>query len=188
MPPWLDVSPGGHLVTTAVVCAASQTVTGAWPLTAAIAAGGFAIDVDHMVDYVIFERARALTPGAFLRHYVEGRARRAVLLLHSYELLALLGLMAWWTQAVVLLGYLVGALMHLALDLVFNGRLTPHSITAFYSFAYRAAHRFDARRLLGHPRLAPAGGFWTAFFRGGALATDATPHAARARTALSPLA
>ena len=77
MPPWLDVSPGGHLVTTAVVCAASQIVTGAWPLTAAIAAGGFVIDVDHMVDYVIFERARALTPGAFLRHYVEGRTRRA---------------------------------------------------------------------------------------------------------------
>src|SRR5437867_9350262 len=135
------MSPGGHLVTTAIACAGTTALTGSWAATAAVAAGGFFIDLDHVADYVLLERDRPLTPGAFLRHYVEGRTRRAVLLLHSYELFALLGLMAWWTQAVVLLGYLVGALMHLALDLVFNGRLTPHSITAFYSFAYRAAHR-----------------------------------------------
>jgi hypothetical protein len=180
------VSPGGHLITTAVACALTQSITGAWPLTAGVAAGGFLIDVDHVVDYVVFERAGRLTPGAFLRHYVEGRTRRVVLVLHSYEIVALLGLMAWWTQADVLLGYLAGALMHLALDLVFNGRLTPRSITAFYSFAYRASHRFDARRLLAHPRLAPAGAFWTAFFRGSALAPEATPHAGPIAPAPSP--
>ena len=93
------------------------------------------------MDYLLFERSRALTPGAFLRRYVEGRTRHLVLLLHSYELFALLGLVAWWTGAVPLLGYLMGALMHLALDVIFNGRLTPRSIVAFYSFVYRAAHR-----------------------------------------------
>jgi hypothetical protein len=173
------MSPGGHLATTAVACAASHALTGCWPLTAAIATGGFLIDVDHAVDYVLFERERALTPGAFLRHYVEGRTRRVVLLLHSYEVFALLGLAAWWTQSVPLLGYLVGALMHLALDVVFNGRLTPRSISAFYSFAYRAAHRFDADGLLGRRRFAPAGAFWPAFFRGSALAGGAPPRRTR---------
>jgi len=48
--------------------------------------------------------------------------------------------------------------------------VTPRSIVAFYSFAYRLAHRFDAdacsaRRL----RAAPAG-FWAAFFAGGRVA------------------
>jgi hypothetical protein len=161
------MSPGGHLVTTAVACAATVAATGSWPLAAAVAAGGFLIDVDHAVDYVLFEGARDLRPGAFLRYYVEGRVRRTVLVLHSYELFALLGALAWLTASPWLGGYLVGALMHLALDITFNGRLTPHSIVAFYSFGYRLAHRFDARTLLGDTQLHPAPAhFWSAFFVG----------------------
>jgi hypothetical protein len=141
--------------------------TGSWPLAAAVAAGGFLIDVDHAVDYVLFEGARDLRPGAFLRYYVEGRVRRTVLVLHSYELFALLGALAWLTASPWLGGYLVGALMHLALDITYNGRLTPHSIVAFYSFGYRLAHRFDARTLLGDTQLHPAPAhFWSAFFVG----------------------
>ena len=93
------MSPGGHLVTTAAACAATAYATGSAPLTAAVAAGGFLIDVDHAVDYVVFDGQRDLRPGAFLRHYVEGRVRYAVLVLHSYELFAVLGAIAWWTQA-----------------------------------------------------------------------------------------
>jgi hypothetical protein len=59
----------------------------------------------------------------------------------------------------------------LALDLTFNGEVTPRSIVAFYSFAYRLAHRFDARRLLGSVDFEPApAGFWAAFFAGGRVA------------------
>ena len=39
-----------------------------------------------------------------------------------------------------------GALTH---DIVFNADQTPRSISAFYSFGYRARHRFSARALLG---------------------------------------
>jgi hypothetical protein len=161
------MSPGGHLVTTAIACAGTAVLTGSWSATAAVAAGGFLIDIDHAVDYVLFERDRALTPDAFLRHYLEGRTRHAVLALHSYELFALLGLAAWWTGTLWLWAYLWGATLHLALDLTFNGEVTPRSIVAFYSFAYRLAHRFDAARLLGRLDVdaAPAG-FWAAFFVG----------------------
>ncbi|MBI4593829.1 MAG: hypothetical protein HY728_06390, partial [Candidatus Rokubacteria bacterium] len=59
-----------------------------------------------------------------------------------------------------------GALMHLALDVLFNGALTPNSIAAFYSFAYRGAHGFEAAALLGTaPRQTPPQ-FWRAFFVG----------------------
>ena len=69
------------------------------------------------------------------------------------------------------MAYLWGASLHLALDLTFNGEVTPNSIVAFYSFAYRFAHGFDARRLLGRVEFAPApAGFWAAFFRGGRVA------------------
>jgi hypothetical protein len=177
------VSPGGHLVTTAVACATTAAMTGDVALTAAVAAGGFLIDVDHAIDYVLFERQRDLRPGAFLRYYLEGRTRRLVLALHSYELFAALLLAAWWVQSPWLAGYLVGGLMHLGLDLLFNGELTPRSIVAFYSFAYRAAHRFSADALLGNAMTAPAPrGFWAAFFRGARpLVRSAMPGAALRR-------
>jgi hypothetical protein len=158
------MSPGGHLVTTAAACATTAYATGSLPLAAAVFAGGFLIDLDHAVDYVVFEKQRDLRPGAFLRYYVEGHIRRAVLVLHSYELLVVLGAIAWWTQSVLLSGYLVGALMHLGLDIVFNGRITPYSIAAFYSFGYRLAHRFDAHALLGIAEHPVSGSFWAMFF------------------------
>jgi hypothetical protein len=167
------MSPGGHLITTAVVCAASLASTGSLELTAAIAAGGFLIDLDHAVDYVLFERQRDLRPSAFMRYYLDGRIRRAVLVLHSYELFALLGLLAWWTDAQMLWGYLMGALLHLGLDVSFNGKYSPYSIAAFYSFGYRMAHGFRAAELLGRTtELRVPGQFWTAFFTGAVRVTD----------------
>jgi len=177
------VSPGGHLVTTVVACTTAAAITGDGVLTAAVAAGGFLIDVDHAVDYVVFERQRDLRPGAFLRYYLEGRTRRVVLALHSYELFALLAVAAWWSDATWLWGYLIGGLMHLTLDLIFNGELTPRSIVPFYSFIYRLSHRFDARAMLGHPQIAPPPRqFWAAFFQGArTVERDATADSTLAR-------
>ncbi len=167
------VSPGGHLVTTAVACAATATLSGSWPLTCGVAAGGFLIDLDHAVDYIVFEGQRDLRPGVFLRYYLAGRIRRAVLVLHSYEVFAVLGLAAWLgSGGHALGGYLAGGLMHLALDIRFNGEFTPRSILAFYSFAYRLRHRFDAAALLGRTDMAVPSGFWPAFFHG----ASAAPH------------
>jgi hypothetical protein len=180
------MSPGGHLVTTAAACAATAYVTGSWPVTAAVGAGGFLIDLDHVVDYIAFERQRDLRPGAFLRYYVEGHIRRVVLLLHSYELFAVLAALAWWFSLPLLSGYLVGALMHLALDIVFNGRITPYSIAAFYSFTYRLYHRFDAVALLGIVDRPAGRGFWPMFFSNGARLSDVPAPAPRRLDAAAP--
>ena len=162
------MSPGGHFVTTALACAVAAA-TGSPALAVGVAVGGFFIDVDHAVDYVLFDRQRDLRPAIFLRYYQEGRAQRLVLALHSYELFTVLAGLAWWLQAPWLVGYLIGGLMHLALDIAFNGKLTPRSIWAFYSFVHRACHGFSARVLLGEPRRNPASRhFWVDFFRGSA--------------------
>ncbi len=59
--------------------------------------------------------------------------------------------------------------MHLVLDIIFNGRLTPKSIFAFYSLGFRFAHAFDAAALFGtEPRVAPPG-FWRSFLFGARL-------------------
>jgi len=160
------MSPGGHLVTTAVAAGVGLAATGSVPVAAGIVVGGFLIDVDHAVDYLIVERQRELTPAAFLRYYTEGRARRAVLALHSYELFLALAVLAWWLDSAWLAGYLAGGAMHLVLDIVFNGRFTPRNIFAFYSFGFRLAHGFDAETLFGsEPRIVPVG-FWRSFFSG----------------------
>src|SRR2546426_7289674 len=170
------MSPGGHLVTTAIAGGAVLASTGSIPLTAGVVAGGFLIDADHLVDYVLVERRRELTPAAFLRHYTEGHTRRVVLALHSYEVFLALATLAWWLDSPWLAGYLAGGAMHLGLDIVFNGRLTPRNIFAFYSLGFRLAHAFDATALFGsEPRVAPPG-FWRSFIFGSRL-----PRASRPR-------
>ena len=166
------MSPGGHLVTTVAACAASVVLTRNLPmadtvaLASGIAVGGFLIDVDHAIDYVLVERQRNLRPSVFLNYYVEGRMHRTVLVLHSYELFAVLIAAMLWLNCLPLTGYVLGALMHLTLDLMFNAELTPRSIAAFYCFTYRAAHRFETVALLGSPDLRPPSAFWTTFFAG----------------------
>jgi hypothetical protein len=192
------MSPGGHLVTTVAAAAGAVALSAGGPpaatvsLAAGIVAGGFLIDVDHFVDYVLVERQRDLRPRAFLRYYLGGRVRRTVLALHSYELFAVLGALAWWLDPLPLWGYLMGALMHLALDIVFNGEQTPRSIAAFYSFGYRLAHRFDSQALLGpmNDRTVPAP-FWTAFFKGAVVGVSprtARPRRTSARAETEPAA
>src|SRR5437879_8957892 len=87
--------PGGHAITTVVAGAAAAWIHPSLPLTIGIVAGGFLIDVDHAVDYVLVNRQTDLRPSAFLRYYLEGQPRYLVLALHSYELFALLIALAW---------------------------------------------------------------------------------------------
>lgn len=164
------MSPGGHLVTTAVACAGAYAATDSVALTAGLAAGGFLIDVDHAVDYVLFEGQRDLRPASFLRYYLGGRVRRAVLVLHSYELLALLAVVAWLTGVQWLWGWVLGMLLHLPLDIVFNGKFASGGLVSFYSFVVRARAGFRLDRFADRPARPVTDGFWTAFFRGAQLA------------------
>ena len=174
------MSPGGHLVTTAAACAAVYAGTGDAALTAGLAAGGFWIDVDHMVDYVLFERQRDLRPASFLRYYVSGKAQRVVLLLHSYELLVLLAALAWVTGVAWLWGWVFGMLLHLPLDIIFNGKFASGGLVHFYSFIVRARAGFRAARFTDRPpRPATDEGFWTVFFKGSQPASEPAPAAPR---------
>jgi hypothetical protein len=158
------MSPGGHLVTTALACAGVYALTGSTALCAGLVAGGFLIDVDHVLDYVVVERQRDLRPAAFLRYYTEQRMRYVALVLHSYELLALLIALAWLTNWVPLWGYVLGVLLHLPLDIVFNGRLLSKNLVPFYSLLYRWRLGFRAGELLGLAVQHGSGSFWRNFF------------------------
>ena len=177
------MSPGGHLVTTAIACAAVYAGTENAALTAGLAAGGFLIDVDHALDYVLFEGQRDLRPGSFLRYYIGGKVRRAVLVLHSYELVALLALVAWLTGTDWLWGWVFGSLLHLPLDVIFNGKFASGGLVSFYSFIVRARAGFRIERFMDRRARPAVEGFWTAFFRGAQLSEEPAPVRAPASPA-----
>jgi len=133
-----------------------------------------------VVDYVLFERQRDLRPGSFLRYYLEGKAQRVVLMLHSYELLALLAAVAWFTNVAWLWGWVFGMLLHLPLDIVFNGKFASGGLVHFYSFIVRARAGFRADRFTDRrPRPMSGEGFWAAFFKGAQLEDDASKDPSR---------
>ena len=148
------MSPTGHLLTTASVCVFSHALGGSAQITTGLFLGGFLIDVDHYFDYVVFEQQRSLNPMRFLDYYLECKLKRAILILHSYELMAMLWLLAALTHNRLLIGYLGGAMMHLALDIYFNGQHTLREPFYFYSFLYRRSKRFLASRMINAPNLA----------------------------------
>lgn len=116
-------------------------------LTLGMFVGGFLIDLDHYFDYFAFNGQRDMRPASFLRYYSELHFERVVLPLHAYELMACLALVNLYFPHLFLVGYLIGAAMHLGLDLIFNQGVVGSTLR-FYSFLYRARHGFAKARLL----------------------------------------
>lgn len=141
--------PGGHLATAAALGGVAYAATGSPETAAGCFAGGFLIDVDHYLDYLLFEKQwRRPSPVDFLRYYFKCSPRKLVLPLHSAEFMTfLLGviLLHPWP---LLVGYWVGALMHLTFDVLVNGDVALKRPVLFYFFSYRASYRFAAEHLL----------------------------------------
>jgi hypothetical protein len=141
--------PGGHLATALTLSAVSYYATGSTPAAAGAFAGGFLIDVDHYLDYLVFEKQwRRTGPVSFLRYYFTNRPRKLVLPLHSAELMTALLAVILTRPLPLLIGYWVGAAMHLIFDILVNGEYGLRSPVLFYVFSYRVYHRFAARQLL----------------------------------------
>src|ERR1051326_3473043 len=110
------MKPEGHLLTATIASAGAYIATDSWEFAAGVFTGGFWIDLDHYLDYVLFERQWSLNPFRFISYYLGNRMRRLVLMLHSYELMAALTVLAFFLQNRALVGYIVGAAMHMCLD------------------------------------------------------------------------
>jgi hypothetical protein len=141
--------PGGHLVTALALSGVAYASTGSAQAAAGCFAGGFLIDADHYFDYLFFEKQwRRPWPRSFLRYYFTYSPRKLVLPLHSAEFMTLLLGILLVQPSPWLLGYWIGALMHLIFDIVVNGEHALKRAGLFYIFTYRAIHRFSAEELL----------------------------------------
>jgi hypothetical protein len=111
--------------------------------------GGFLIDVDHYLDYLVFEKQwHRPGPGSFLRYYFSHSPKKLVLPLHSAEFMILLLLATLLYPLSFFVGYWIGALMHLIFDVLVNGDNVLKRPVPFYVFSYRAFHGFAADKLL----------------------------------------
>ena len=148
--------PGGHLATAVVLSGTTYATTGSVEATAGAFAGGFLIDVDHYLDYLIFEKQwRRPGPLSFLSYYFTLSPRRLVLPLHSIELMTvLLGIILVHPWP-LLVGYWVGAAMHMIFDVLVNGECALKRAFLFYFFAYRASQHFAAEHLIGDITVPP---------------------------------
>ena len=141
--------PGGHLITSLALSGAAYGSSGSTEVAAGCFLGGFLIDVDHYLDYLVFEgQWRKPSPLRFLSYYFRNSPRRLVLPLHSVELMTALLLIIIIYPIPLLIGYWVGALMHLVFDVLVNGDYALRRPMLFYVFSYRASLRFAADKLL----------------------------------------
>ncbi len=141
--------PGGHLATSLALAGVAYATTGSVETAAGCFAGGFLIDVDHYLDYLVFEKQwRRPSPVRFLRYYFSSSPRRLVLPLHSAEFMAVLFGLIVAHPWPMLVGYWIGALMHLTFDVLVNGDVGLKKPVLFYFFAYRARYRFAAEHLI----------------------------------------
>ena len=141
--------PGGHLVTAAALGGLSYAATGSLELATGCFAGGFLIDFDHYFDYLVFEgQWKKPSPLEFLRYSFRSEPHRLVLILHSLELMTALVALAAMTKLPFLVGYLLGAIMHLSFDIAINGDYALRRPLLFYFFTYRAAYGFRSSELL----------------------------------------
>jgi hypothetical protein len=141
--------PGGHLVTAAALGGVAYAVSGSAAAAAGCFAGGFLIDVDHYLDYLVFEKQwRKPSPLSFLRYYFAYSPVKLVLPLHSLELMTALLIITLVYPMPFLFGYWLGALMHLIFDILINGDHALKRPVLFYFFTYRMNQRFAAANLL----------------------------------------
>jgi len=141
--------PGGHLATSLALSSVTYYMTGSAEAAAGSFTGGFLIDVDHYLDYIVFERQwRRPGPVSFLRYYFMNRPRKLVLPLHSAELMTVLFAVIAAHPWPLLVGYWVGAAMHLTFDILVNGEVGLTRPFAFYVFSYRFSKRFAAENLV----------------------------------------
>lgn len=153
------MKPGGHLATAAVLSGIGYALSGSTALAAGCLAGGFLIDSDHYLDYLVVEgQWRRPSPVEFLRYAFACRYRRVVLCLHSMELMGMLALLALFWPHPALVGYLAGALLHIGLDILVNGEHILRRPVLFYSLVYRVLLGFSADRLIARLVIPPEAG------------------------------
>jgi hypothetical protein len=144
-----------HIIVSLPIAAGVYLWAGSWPAAAACFLAGVLIDVDHLFDFAMNHDLRRIRH--FFRIMYASNLKRVYVLLHSYELIALLWLavLTGWGGACAI-GLAVGLTQHLIFDQIFN---EVHGFTYFLTARIRCGFREEALLKFSYwrPKGDPAG-------------------------------
>lgn len=150
------MKPKHHFLSSLAVGGVLYWATHSRAAVAGVMLGGFAIDADHIIDQLWSVRCHApfrrrpidyQHPLTWFAKYLRPRKLlRLSLILHSYELLAVLAVAALNLRTPFLIGLLSGHILHLSLDL--KRHHCEFRSPLFYSLAFRLTHGFRREQLI----------------------------------------
>lgn len=135
-----------HIGASVIASAATYALSDSATMAAVTLFSGIFIDADHLIDYVAMHRP-PYSIGRFFNTYYHSRLTHVFLLLHSWELLGILALVAMasnWEP--VTTGLLIGMGHHLLLDQIFN-----HPYPLGYFLTFRIFSRLSYGRCFRRP-------------------------------------
>lgn len=135
-----------HVVTSTILSGAVYAVTGSTPMAVSTVASGILIDLDHVLDFLVFSNKKFTLKNMFV-WCDKCQWEKVTLLLHSWEMMFFLACLAGITGNPVLLGIVIGAGFHLTGDQIVNPRKNPlHRY--FYFLGFRIAKGFRREHIL----------------------------------------
>jgi hypothetical protein len=137
-----------HATSSAILAVSVYTLSNSWVMTFAAFLSGIFIDLDHLIDFLIFSGEKLSMKNLF--GWCHSRWERSIFTFHSYELYLLAFTFNLYFPSPMLTGVLLGTGLHLLLDQIGNrycletGAIPP----LFYFTSYRAAKGFRKDLLL----------------------------------------
>lgn len=142
-----------HVYASAAAGGAACWLTGSAAAGAACLLGGVLLDLDHLPDFLL-DSEEPFTVKNFLSWCYDLKWKKVYLLLHSYELYALLALSGFFFRSPAFYGFLLGMGLHLLMDQAGNRFLNKWFY--FFVFRYRSGFAFDALTRAGREGAAQA--------------------------------
>jgi hypothetical protein len=127
-----------HVASSALVAGILYLIFKSWSMTLSCFLSGIFIDLDHFYDY-IREFGFPFKVKDFFKAAYYSEIFLCILVLHSWELLFPLGIIAWFTHwNPWITGVFIGFSQHIILDMLYNNEGFQT-----YSFIWRWKHNFE---------------------------------------------
>jgi hypothetical protein len=133
-----------HIVASVIFSSIFFLVFKSWSITVSSFISGVLIDIDHVLDYFWEFRKRFNVKEFFDVHHND-KILFFMVILHSWELLALLSICAYsmsWNPWIV--GVTLGFTQHIILDQIFN----DNPVRLKYFFFWRLKNDFDVKKMV----------------------------------------
>lgn len=131
-----------HTTSSAILALSIYALSNSWVMALSALFSGIFIDLDHLIDFIIFSREKFSFKNLFEWCYL--RWKKSIFPFHSYELYLVVFIVNIYLTNTIITGILLGTGLHLLLDQIGNRYcLSRYAIRPlFYFITYRALRGF----------------------------------------------